>query len=196
MRLFAQYRGKCQKKRINNVFYLQPLQKPTDDCRFSVRALGHYSLGSTVARLCKKAGIPGFKTNHSLRATAATRLYQAGLDEQLVMERTGHRSSEGVRSYKRTSEQQAEDDVSDVLHRSMKVCTTVDRSESEANTVPTGFPGTFNFTSCNSVTINLQFNTGVIYTHKDRATSYYNIVLFLYYKIMYHNLLICDLYLS
>ena len=74
------------------------------------------------------------------------------------MERTGHQSSECVHNYKRTSEQQAED-VSDVLHRSKKVCSTVDRSESEANTVPTGFPGTFNFTSCNSVTIHLQFNT-------------------------------------
>ena len=54
------------------------------------------------------------------------------------MERTGHRSSEAVRSYKRTSEQQAED-VSDVLHRSKKVCSTVDRSESEANTVYTNW---------------------------------------------------------
>ena len=46
--------------------------------------------------------------NHSLRATAATRLYQSGIDEQLVMERTGHRSLEGVRSYKRTSDTQRE----------------------------------------------------------------------------------------
>ena len=29
-----------------------------------------------------------------------------GIDEQLIMERTGHRSLEGVRSYKRTDEQQ------------------------------------------------------------------------------------------
>lgn len=32
-------------------------------------------------------------TNHSLRATAATRLYAAGVDEQLIAEKTGHRSS-------------------------------------------------------------------------------------------------------
>ena len=42
-------------------------------------------------------GIKGYKTNHSLKATA-TRLYSAGIDEQLVMERTGHRSIEGIRS--------------------------------------------------------------------------------------------------
>ena len=55
--------------------------------------------------------------NHSLRATAATRLYQAGVDEQLVMEKTGHRSIEGVRSYKHTSEQQLQQ-LSDILHGS------------------------------------------------------------------------------
>ena len=38
--------------------------------------------------MCKQAGIPGYHTNHSLQATAATRLYHAGVDEQMVMERT------------------------------------------------------------------------------------------------------------
>ncbi len=57
----------------------------------------------------------GYKTNHSLRATAASRLYHSGLDEQLIMERTGHRSIEGIRSYKRTSNQQ-QVTVSNVLN--------------------------------------------------------------------------------
>ena len=56
-----------------------------------------------------------YKTNHSLRATTATRLYQAGVDEQLVIEMTGHRSLEGVRSYKRTSDQQRET-LSDIFN--------------------------------------------------------------------------------
>lgn len=58
--------------------------------------------------------IEGYKTNHSLKATAATRLFQAGIDEQLIMEKTGHRSLEGVRSYKRTNIKQQEN-ISDVL---------------------------------------------------------------------------------
>ena len=42
--------------------------------------------------------------DHSLRTTAAaTRLFAAGMDEQLIMLRTGHRSATGVRSYKRTT---------------------------------------------------------------------------------------------
>lgn len=66
--------------------------------------------------LCSSAGIAGYKTNHSLRATATSRLYHSGVDEQLVMERTGHRSVEGVCSYKRTSDQQREV-LSDILNR-------------------------------------------------------------------------------
>ena len=58
---------------------------------------------------------PGFHTNHSLRATAATRLYHAGVDEQMVMEHTGHRSLEGVRTYKRISKQQRAA-LSDILN--------------------------------------------------------------------------------
>jgi len=42
--------------------------------------------------MCKECGIRGYITNHSLRATAASRLYASGMDEQLVMERTGHKS--------------------------------------------------------------------------------------------------------
>ena len=64
--------------------------------------------------MCKAAGISGYKTNHSLRATTATRLFQAGVDEQHIMEKTGHHSLEGIRSYKRTSSEQQEA-VSDIL---------------------------------------------------------------------------------
>ncbi len=55
----------------------------------------------------------GHFTNHSLRATAATRLYAAGVDEQLITEKTGHRST-AVRTYKRTSDEQQEE-VSKIL---------------------------------------------------------------------------------
>jgi hypothetical protein len=44
--------------------------------------------GHCIARLYRQAGILGYRTNHSLCATAATRLYQSGIVEQLVMEKT------------------------------------------------------------------------------------------------------------
>ena len=40
------------------------------------------------------------------RKTNSPALYHKGIDKQLIMERTRHRSLEGVRSYKRTDEQQ------------------------------------------------------------------------------------------
>ena len=62
------------------------------------------------------ASIPGNFTNHSLRSTTTTRLFNAQIDEQLIMSRTGHSSTVGVRSYKCTSDQLLEC-TSKVLNR-------------------------------------------------------------------------------
>ena len=40
---------------------------------YTSNPVGHNKLGETVWRLCKEAGIQGRFTNHSLRATTATR---------------------------------------------------------------------------------------------------------------------------
>ena len=116
VRLFKLYKSKCPTENLKkNAFYLQPLSNPSNDhVWYSTRPIGHDTLDKAVRRMCSLSGIPGFRTNHTLRATAATRLYQAGVDEQLVMEKTGHRSVEGVRSYKRTSEHQQQQ-ISDIL---------------------------------------------------------------------------------
>ena len=67
--------------------------------------------------MCEKAGIDGRRSNHSLRAGCATRMYDNGLDEQLICERTGHRSV-AVRSYKRTSSCQLKE-VFDALYENV-----------------------------------------------------------------------------
>lgn len=56
--------------------------------------------------MCTEAQISGRKTNHSLRATGATELYTAGVPEKIIKERTGHRSTDGLRVYERTSQNQ------------------------------------------------------------------------------------------
>ena len=53
--------------------------------------------------MMKQAGVPGRYTNHSLRVTAATRMFSCRVDEQIIKEKTGHRSN-AVWSYKRTDE--------------------------------------------------------------------------------------------
>lgn len=87
----------------NKRFYLLPAKTPTH-IWFSSRPIGKNQLSKFLADMCKTAGVQGKKTNHSLRATCATRLYQSGIEEQQIMERTGHRSVTGVRTYKRTSD--------------------------------------------------------------------------------------------
>ena len=87
-----------------NLFYLTPLSAVNSNIWYSTVPVGHNPLSKCVSNLCKLAGFNGFFYNHSLRATLATRLYEENVDEQLIMERTGHRSVSGVRSYKRTSD--------------------------------------------------------------------------------------------
>ena len=77
---------------------------PKGDIWYQKAAVGHNPLANTVTRLFKSAGISGHFSNHSLRATAATRLFDAGVDEQIIMSRTGHSSANGVRSYKRMTD--------------------------------------------------------------------------------------------
>ena len=44
--------------------------------------------------------LPGNYTNHSGKRTCVTQLYMAGVDEQEIMQRTGHRSEKSVQKYK------------------------------------------------------------------------------------------------
>ncbi|XP_069128456.1 uncharacterized protein KIAA1958-like [Argopecten irradians] len=97
----------------NDAFYLRPRKYTQGNVWYQDAPVGVHILQQTVKCLCEQAGFQGFYTNHSLRATAATRLYGAGIDEQLISEKTGHRSN-AVRAYKRTSDQQ-QCDISNIL---------------------------------------------------------------------------------
>ena len=175
IRLYKLYHSLCPSDRLHDAYYLQPLQNPQPGCWYSSRPVGHTKLDKTISRMCKAAGILGYRTNHSLRATAATRLHQSKcVEEQEIMARTGHRSIEAVRSYKRASTQQQEQ-VSDILSnghptkRSCNALAELDYAVSvppaaqfnppQVNSVSLGYSSTnatpvFNFTSCASVTIN------------------------------------------
>ena len=56
------------------------MSNPKSDVWFKNQPIGVHTLANTVKRLCEKGGISGYKTNHSLRVTTATRLYQNGAD--------------------------------------------------------------------------------------------------------------------
>ena len=171
VRLYKLYNSLCPPNRPNNTFYLQPLQKPIKDLYYSTKPVGHIILEKTVSRMCREAGILGHYTNHSLRATAATRLHQSGVEVQEIMERTGHRSTEVVRSYKITSNDQQEK-VSDILSNVKRHCGEADvafQHSSMTNFQPTktftsshlsleyassSSAPIFNISNCSSVSIN------------------------------------------
>ncbi len=64
---------------------LTPLHSPKSSIWFSVTPLGH--------NLLEDAGFTGNFTNRSLRVSLVTRCSD---DEQLIMSRTGHSSTDGV----------------------------------------------------------------------------------------------------
>ena len=68
--------------------------------------MGYDSLGKTVKQLCAKAGIEEFFTNQSLRHWCASRLFQEGAKEQIILYVTSHRSIDCVKSYKMISDKQ------------------------------------------------------------------------------------------
>ena len=76
----------------DNAFYLRALAKPKGEIWYYKKAVGE------KCRVCE-----GHYTNHSLRRSSASRLYDAGMPEQVIQETTGHRSSDGVKAYKCTS---------------------------------------------------------------------------------------------
>ena len=76
---------------------------------YFTRAVGHNAFEKTVKRMCNEAGMVRYYTNHSIRTTAATRLYHHNIEKQQIMERTGHHGAETVRSYKRTSSHQQQE---------------------------------------------------------------------------------------
>ena len=168
VRLFRLYNSLCPKDRPENAFYLQPLKKPKQDCWFATKPLGHNPLDNMVKEMCKAAGITGYKTNHSLRATTATRLFQAGVDEQLIMERTGHRSLDGVRSYKRTSQEQRQA-LSDIVNLSIpqpkkqKVAIMSPHTElatCSQSTQQMGIaPAQISLQSCSNITFNITYGS-------------------------------------
>ena len=129
VRLYELYKALCPSNRPDDAFYLRPLDKPTDKQWFSIAPVGVNTLSNVVKRLCSTAGFVGYFTNHSLRTTAATRLFDAEVDEQLIKIKTGH-SSDAVRSYKRVSDDKLES-LSDIV--ACKPATKIVKVDTEAN---------------------------------------------------------------
>ena len=104
MRLLDFYISKLPKgAKEKDAFYFTPLPKTPEDPEkpwYSVVPIGWNKLDRMVKDIFAEVGVSG-KTNHSLRATGATRMYNHGIPEKTIQVRTGHKSIDSLRVYER-----------------------------------------------------------------------------------------------
>ena len=105
VRLVEKYLSLCPLYFTKSNFYMQSRQKPTLKCWYASQVVGQNTISKVVKKLMEAAEIQGFFTNHSLRFSGGTRLFNAGIDWKLVKEITGH-VSDAVDAYQITSEEQ------------------------------------------------------------------------------------------
>ena len=97
--LLDKYLSKLPKKAIEaDLFYVRPLDRITPDSLtwYSSTPVGKNKLYKMVKDMCTHGGVES-RSNHSLGATGATELYNAGVPEKIIKKRTGHRSLESLR---------------------------------------------------------------------------------------------------
>ena len=153
----------CQwKLKTKILFYVRPVEKPKQGAAWYYSIpIGRNKLAQMVPEMCRIGGISGHKSNHSLRATGATELYEAEVPEKIIQERTGHRSFECLRMYERTSEKQHQA-VSNILSSSSQSTyhtqiTKVDSQNIATSSNTTGLLPKMNFANCQ---VNVNINQG------------------------------------
>ena len=165
VRLFKMFMSLRPANAPSNALYLQPLATPLESCWYQARPMGHNALAMTVKTLCQSTGASGYYTNHSLRRTCASRLYNKGADEQEIMSVTGHRSSNAVRLYKKPSLEQ-EEKLSNMLKSGGSATSDskvnddaiVDKTKQPQPGLPVSLPQLPGFTGLSQCTINFSFN--------------------------------------
>ena len=110
------------------------------------------------------AGISGSFTNHCLRSTAISRMYNAGIPEKLISDKSGHHSLDGLRAYEHHSEsmeRNAEDSIAGIasLTAECKLETSIkSEGKSEPPEMPSALPSLPQFSGMNQCTINFNIN--------------------------------------
>ena len=77
--------------------------------------LGRSTLTEMMKEVLEKAKLVTKYTNNSLRAYSITKLFQISVPDKLIMERSGHRVTEGLREYHRMN-----------VLQELQVCTALD----------------------------------------------------------------------
>ena len=79
-----------------DIFFFRPLEKAPIESTLPgclwCQPVGRNTLDFKLRKMCSLVGIQAETiSNHSLRATSATQMFEMGVPEKIIMERAGHR---------------------------------------------------------------------------------------------------------
>lgn len=77
-----------------------------DNVWYINQAMGKNTLSKFVKTICDKAGVEGWKTNHSARKTTVSSLMHAGVPPTQVMQISGHKNVQSINNYSSASIEQ------------------------------------------------------------------------------------------
>ena len=100
---YKKYVGLLLQSKNYSKLYLRPKKNFLLSIWFCDQPYGFNKIKITVREVCKVAELEGKYTNHSLRATCASRMFQKNVPKQVIKEFTGHKS-DCVHLYKLTSD--------------------------------------------------------------------------------------------
>ena len=103
VRLIKKYIRLLPETKLCKKLYFRCRKNPQPSVWYCDQPYGINRIKATVKEICKSGGINGNFTNHSLRATCASHLYDKNVPEQLIKAITGH-CSDCVHVYKRTGD--------------------------------------------------------------------------------------------
>ena len=78
------------------------MPKDTTSPWYTAMSVGRNTLAEMMKKMSEEAELVTKYTNHSLREYGSTRLFQSKVPDKLIMERSRHRSTEGLRDYQWT----------------------------------------------------------------------------------------------
>ena len=73
---------------------------------YTRQRVGVNTIKQFLPKICSSIGTNAKYTNHSLRATAITRMFNGSIPEKVIAEKSGHKSIKALRCYEKTSLQQ------------------------------------------------------------------------------------------
>ena len=142
--------------------YMRPRDNfSPDKPSYLMQRVGINQIKKFMTDIMSIAGFSGY-TNHCLRATAVSRMYNAGIPESLISEKSGHRSLDGLRVYEHPS-----DDLERTAEDSIAGCSKNveerdgDKEEEKfkpPQSAPPQLPQLPNFSGMNQCTINFNIN--------------------------------------